>query len=520
MKRFAEGVGAAVLAVGGASLAAACSCHVDPAGSRPVVEDCQAGPLCDRTVDLGTHTGIVQIQGILENDDIIAIGVDETTGPGSAKKTLWRIGEDRSEMIADNILPLSVWIDARTGDVFYGADPDRIPTNMIDAGYVPVDLHVWRDGEERLLVANVLAGYQEVCSTGEYIWIWKQLGNWLNCGILGLVELRAEGPVPLARDLDEICVAWDDQVPATFTADCRHVVAANPWVRNWTVDEAGTALRFDDGSDRYEFASDGRHVALVPDDGTSDCLRIMDTQDGDSVFERCPVNGEFLGFDPDGLRALYQTERWGSDNHRYEVLELGATQPMVFEFEKYASKYQTLFSPDGRRLAISGEGNSESELILADLRDGGVRRLAKGVAASMDGAWRKNFERRPEMQFSEDGKYLTYFVESWAAGASGEGFEVRVLDLATHSTRVLGRNVGHSQTIDFPMGGGGPHACFSPDGSHVAWKSVDGELFVARVESEAGRRVTAGPIEDFALSKRTLGWISADGGLRLAGLDP
>lgn len=476
--------------------------------------DCAAGRTCDRIVTKEIFDVSV-IQGFL-GDGIVAVRFGERL----TDLSLWWIGEEGLEKIADDLFDFSVQIDNGRNEVYFGTAPDRSPRDLVDAGYVAVDLHVWRKGEGSKLLANdVLAAYHATCSSGDFMWVWRRIGNWLNCGTIEVVDLRSPRVAPPVV-LGEVCRVADDHMPAAFTRDCEDVVAVYDGLRKFSVENPGVEETYDIRSNWFDIAPDGRHVAFMLDDGDGR-LEVVRTSDGATVLDRRPAR-HILLFDDRGSRLLYGVPAANGRAAHLEVLDLDSYSSVELEIDPFGVlPYGVLFSADDARIAIVAPGSEGmSELLVAGLPGGEVQSLMAGnFGEGLLGGWRKNFEWNREMRFSDDGRYLTSFVR-YGTKASGLDVSAWVFDLKRGSSWQVGGNVATvgssiSWSLDLAWG------TFSPDGRHVAWLSVDRDLFLAGVDGEVGKRVaTTGLIRDISLSNERLAWLDDGSGLRYVDLDP
>jgi hypothetical protein len=370
--------------------------------------ECQVGARCKGIVDTGVRS-VYEVLGFLDGDILAVLYGTEL------EKELWRVGQGGPEKLADHVLPESVKIDEGGAAICFGTEPRRLPRDILDAGYVPVGLHRWRsvDGDV-LLATNVMAGYHQICATGEFLWVWEPLEGWLNCGTLALVDLRAGEPgAPVT--LGDVCQYADGDVLAAFTPDCREVVAAQPDLRVWPVGEPGGVAHFPIEPNTHLLSPDGRHVGFEPREAPGG-LRFLRTSDGTTIFERHPASAPPLIYNADGQRVVYEVPATAEQAPHLEVYDFGSDKLIAIEVESSGVlPYDLSFSPDRTALAlvrrmVEDDGETVgSALFLADLADGSVRMVARGIFNDeILGAWRKGaFGWRPELFFSDDGRYLT-----------------------------------------------------------------------------------------------------------------
>jgi Tol biopolymer transport system component len=172
-----------------------------------------------------------------------------------------------------------------------------------------------------------------------------------------------------------------------------------------------------------------------------------------------------VAYSPDGTHQLWD----GQDSSGRFVITLAgadASHPTVIVSEPGTDDVEPSFAPTGRRLVYirqpAGEGGEFGAIVTSDLAGASVRVLSATVGAA-------------DPEYTPDGRHILFVREGrfsspgglWSIGTDG------------HS---LHRVLAHALAFDI-----------SPDGRHVAYVNQRGDLYAARSDGSARRRVARRP---------------------------
>ena len=294
--------------------------------------------------------------------------------------------------------------------------------------------------------------------TGERQW-WRHGHSHLEAGAIWLLgdDGRGEYRRITPDDARALWPMWSaDGATVWYMSD--RGGAENLWRTN-REGQAVAVTRFSDGRVLWPaISADGRTIAFARDFGlwTFDVassavaavpVRLRGAASAPAI-ERQTVSGDFseLAVSPDGKKIAFIA--------RGEVFaastEKGGRADRVTHTRE--AEYHLAWAPDSRRLVYGSERGDAGHLYLHDFADGSERALTSAGGSDM----------RP--QFSPDGKRLAFVRDAR---------ELRVLDLATRSERVVARG-----RIDLvrPLESNRPFA-WSPDGRWIAWQGYGERMF-------------------------------------------
>jgi TolB protein len=188
---------------------------------------------------------------------------------------------------------------------------------------------------------------------------------------------------------------------------------------------------------------------------------------------------------PDRKALAYFSYRTGYQDIIVAYLEQGRyTTPAAGTPEK--QNYLPVFSPDGTKIAFTSNRDGNDEIYIMNTDGSGVRRLTNHPEIDVTPTWSpagnqiaftSNRSGTPQIWIvNVDGSGVQQITrESWCdratwspapyneiayASRSGGGFDLRIFDFATRSTRTITDGIGTSE-----------QPTFSPNGRHIAFNS-------------------------------------------------
>jgi TolB protein len=177
--------------------------------------------------------------------------------------------------------------------------------------------------------------------------------------------------------------------------------------------------------------------------------------------------------------------------------------------DEKTSNLQPVYSPDGKRIAFLSQRDGNSEIYVMNRDGSGVRRLTNNTAGDSTPTWSPTSAQiaftsdrsgSPQLWVMDaDGlnqRRLT-FNESWAdrptwspapyneiaySSRSGPGFDIRVLDLATNTSKALTSGEGTNES-----------PAYSPNGRHLVFTSTRSgkvQVFTMARDGKGLRQIT------------------------------
>ncbi|MEW6755983.1 MAG: hypothetical protein AB1505_34135, partial [Candidatus Latescibacterota bacterium] len=204
---------------------------------------------------------------------------------------------------------------------------------------------------------------------------------------------------------------------------------------------------------------------------------------------------------PDGRRLAFAAQHRGRD-HLF-IWDLGARRQVAdLAFERVVAISSPSWSPDGRRVALSGaDPGGITDLYVVDVEGGEVYPLTRDIYHDRDPAW------------SPDGRWIAFSSDRWSGGRQGR---YNLFLHAMEGGTVLRLTHGEHSDLE---------PAWSPDGKALAFVSDRDTMFdvhAVRLEERAGGEVWKGP--EVRLTEVLTGafgpaWVPGKGGLLFSGLE-
>jgi WD40 repeat protein len=259
---------------------------------------------------------------------------------------------------------------------------------------------------------------------------------------------------------------------ATFlTSEFQSDDSKRGWRRRgsvWDV-KTGRSRPLPDGLGALVYAPDSKAVAAVAltDANLATAVKVFDAATGrEKVSIPVGVKGVAVGytaFSPDGKLLVGELRDYTTGRHWLKFWDVAAGREAAsFEGEKKAYFMRPVFSPGGKRLAVTDSRGEESKLYLFDVPG---KKLLRTVSLARKTANCRAHGGDPA--FRPDGKWLAVVTRLIPDDVRGGG-DLNVEDVPQPRIHLVEVAAGAVRETLVAPPGFGMSACFSPDGKTLA----------------------------------------------------